>query len=47
MDSKETFENTKQELQNVDTVIDIKHNPVVTAFISSIKKVPFIRTQRK
>ena len=42
MDSKETFENTKQELQNVDTVIDIKHNPVVTAFISSIKKVPFI-----
>lgn len=42
MDSKETFENTKQELQNVDTVIDIKHNPVVTAFISSIKKVTFI-----
>ena len=42
MDSKETFENAKQELYNVDTVIDIKHNPVISAFISSIKKVPII-----
>ena len=32
----------KMELQNVDTVIDVKHNPVISAFISTIKTVPYI-----
>lgn len=42
MDSKEMIENAKLDLQNIDTIIDTKHNPVISAFISSIKTVPFI-----
>lgn len=42
MDSKEMIENAKQDLQNIDTIIDTKHNPVISAFVSSIKTVPFI-----
>lgn len=42
MDSKKMIENAKLDLQNVNTIIDTKHNPAVSAFISSIKKVPFI-----
>lgn len=41
MHSKEKIENVKLDLQNVDTVIDVKHNPVISAFVSSIKTVPF------
>ena len=29
MHSKEKIENVKLDLQNVDTVIDVKHNPVI------------------
>lgn len=36
MDSKEIIESAKLDLQNIDTIIDTKHNPVVSAFISSI-----------
>ena len=42
MDSKEMIDDAKMELQNVDTVIDVKHNPVISAFISTIKTVPYI-----
>ncbi|MFR4746703.1 MAG: hypothetical protein ACLT9K_08700 [Clostridium sp.] len=42
MDSKEIIESAKLDLQNIDTIIDTKHNPVVSAFISSIKTVPYI-----
>lgn len=42
MDSKEMIESAKLDLQNIDTIIDTKHNPVVSAFVSSIKTVPFI-----
>ena len=42
MDSKEMIGDAKMELQNVDTVIDVKHNPVISAFISTIKTVPYI-----
>lgn len=42
MDSKEMIENAKLDLQNIDTIIDTKHNPVISAFVSSIKTVPFI-----
>ena len=42
MDSKEMIDDAKLELQNVDTVIDVKHNPVISAFISTIKTVPYI-----
>lgn len=42
MDSKEMIESVKQDLQNADTVIDIKHNPAVSAIISCVKKVPLI-----
>lgn len=42
MDSKEMIESVKQDLQNADTVIDIKHNPSVSAIISCVKKVPLI-----
>lgn len=42
MDSKEMIENAKLDLQNIDTIIDAKHNPVLSAFVSSIKTVPFI-----
>lgn len=36
------IDDAKMELQNVDTVIDVKHNPVISAFISTIKTVPYI-----
>ena len=36
MNSKEMIDDAKLELQNVDTVIDVKHNPVISAFISTI-----------
>ena len=36
------IDDAKLELQNVDTVIDVKHNPVISAFISTIKTVPYI-----
>lgn len=36
------IENAKLDLQNIDTIIDAKHNPVLSAFVSSIKTVPFI-----
>ena len=42
MNSKEMIDDAKLELQNVDTVIDVKHNPVISAFISTIKTVPYI-----
>lgn len=42
MDSKEMIESTKLNLQNIETIIDVKHNPVVSAFISSVKTVPYI-----
>lgn len=42
MDSKEMIESVKQDFQNADTVIDIKHNPAVSAIISCVKKVPLI-----
>ena len=42
MDSKNMAESAKLDLQNIDIIIDIKHNPVVSAFIESIKVVPFI-----
>ena len=42
MDSKEIIESAKLDLQNIDTIIDTKHNPVVSAFISLIKTVPYI-----
>ena len=32
MDSKEIIESAKLDLQNIDTIIDTKHNPVVSAF---------------
>ncbi len=42
MDSKEMIESAKLNLQNIETIIDVKHNPVVSVFISSIKTVPYI-----
>lgn len=42
MDSKEMIESAKLDFQNIDTIIDTKHNPVVSAFISSLKTVPFV-----
>lgn len=42
MDPKEKIENVKLDLQNVDTMTDVKHNPVISAFVSSIKTVPFL-----
>ena len=33
MDSKEMIESVKQDLQNAETVIDIKRNPSVSAII--------------
>ena len=42
MDSKEMISEAKLELENIDTVIDVKHNPVISAFISSMKVMPFI-----
>ena len=45
MDLKEEIENvgsTKLELQNIDTIMDAKHNPVVSSVVSLIKTVPFI-----
>lgn len=42
MDSKEMIDDAKLELQNVDTVIDVKHNPVISAFIATMKTVPYI-----
>ena len=42
MDSKEKIENVKLDLQNVATMTDVKHNPVISAFVSSIKTVPFL-----
>ena len=37
MDSKEMISEAKLELENIDMVIDVKHNPVISAFVSSIK----------
>lgn len=42
MTSKEMIEGAKLDLQNIDTTIDIKHNPVISAFVSAIEKVPVI-----
>ena len=42
MDSKEMISEAKLELENIDMVIDVKHNPVISAFISLMKEMPFI-----
>lgn len=42
MDSKEAIECAKLNLQNADTIMDIKHNPVASAAISFIKTIPCI-----
>ena len=42
MDSKEKIENVKLDLQNVATMTDVKHNPVISAFVSSIKVISII-----
>ena len=42
MELKEMIEDVKTDLQNINTINDIKHNPVVTTFVSSLKSVPFI-----
>ena len=42
MDSKKMIESAKLDLQNIDTTIDTKHNPIVSALVSSSKVVPFI-----
>ena len=42
MDSKEAIECAKLNLQNADTIMDIKHNPVASAAISFIKAIPCI-----
>ncbi len=42
MDSKEKIERAKLNLQNIDTIKDIKHNPVTSSFVSLFKGCPFI-----
>ena len=42
MDSKEMISEAKLELENIDMVIDVKHNPVISAFISLMKEMRFI-----
>lgn len=41
MNSKEKIENAKRNLQNINTIIDVKHNPAISAFISTLKTIPF------
>ena len=41
MKIEDEIELAKVELENVDTVIDVKHNPVVNGAISVLKKIPF------
>ena len=42
MSLKEEIESAKIDIQNIGTIIDTKHNPAVSLFLSSIKSVPFI-----